>query len=849
MSREVEYGIRVTAKDELSAPATRASKAASNLAFALDGVEKSAGDAGGALSDQVSPAAKKTASAIEDLTKKLGRLPGLNEKWSASVRGAQDAIQRMIAAGNVGDVGAALGGFDPDAVEEAMRRVGMAHLQAERDRTRATEIEAAKRAAVEQAAMSRVAGLEGPSGPSMMQRALGSISLGGIATGFAAVAASIAAAAFALQRFGAGMLDAARLATIQEQAEVRVLATIRQHTEFSDRQFAALQKRNSERQRALGIGDEEQLQLQGTLAAMGVQAGALNRATEATIGLARATGMGLVEASRAVAKALTGNVGILKEYGITADTVEDAEAKLSDMFRATQAQSGTYGVAVSALSAAWGDLLEAVGQLITKNPQVMQSIQSIIGGIESMTGSMAQGGKTAKGLGTIVTTTFKLIGTSAQVTASLISNMIGALNFVWRSPNLMRLSKDLDKSIVAMQNIMAGGTGREAESAAQQAAEEYLEAFKAAEFYRRELRNIDPAQEGAADAILATNAALAEQEGKLRALQEWASKSTAGTQGMMRAVEDLAQAEADAAQARNQPKMAPKDGTAKPRAAASRGEEMGPTREMFEAYEKEQEAIDKLFAEADAAKARANERAIERERAAAQKIADARAQVEQRALEAERARIAEYAGFWRAALSQVVDLFGNAWGTIGKLQTKTTTEIVRNEKGMLEERTVMTEQYIGTVGTALGQFLGDAASMFAKAALNFIATKAVEAAAGMITSAISTLGLAGLLIAPAAAAVAMGLVAATKSQVPPPPKFFTGGVVPGPMGAPRLAMVEGGERVVSVADSIDQRGSRGGSVVVQQQLLVAPSRVSMERANRDSILPAMRRMQRLGMAT
>jgi hypothetical protein len=64
-----------------------------------------------------------------------------------------------------------------------------------------------------------------------------------------------------------------------------------------------------------------------------------------------------------------------------------------------------------------------------------------------------------------------------------------------------------------------------------------------------------------------------------------------------------------------------------------------------------------------------------------------------------------------------------------------------------------------------------------------------------------------------------------------------------------VAVVEGGERVVSVADSIDQRGSRGGSVVVQQQLLVAPSRVSMERANRDSILPALRRMQRLGMAT
>jgi hypothetical protein len=322
----------------------------------------------------------------------------------------------------------------------------MAHLQAERDRTRATEIEAAKRAAVEQAAMSRVAGLEGPSGPSMMQRALGSISLGGIATGFAAVAASIAAATFALQRFGSGMLDAAAAASEAEQAERRAIATIRLHGEFSDRQFEALKRNNLERQRQLGIDADLQAQMQGTLSAMGVQAGALDKATQAAIGLSRATGLGLTEASRAVAKALGGHVESLREYGIRVGSVTEAEARMADMFRASQAQSGTYGVAVSALSAAWGDLVEAIGALITQNPQVMTTINSIIGGIESMTGSLSQGGKTAKGLGTIVTTTFKLIGTSAQVTASLISNMIGALNFFARSPNLMRVSRDLDKS-------------------------------------------------------------------------------------------------------------------------------------------------------------------------------------------------------------------------------------------------------------------------------------------------------------------------------------------------------------------------------------------------------------------
>ena len=138
--------------------------------------------------------------------------------------------------------------------------------------------------------------------------------------------------------------------------------------------------------------------------------------------------------------------------------------------------------------------------------------------------------------------------------------------------------------------------------------------------------------------------------------------------------------------------------------------------------------------------------------------------------------------------------------------------------------------------------------MFAKAALNYIAIKAVEAAVSAMASAVGSFGLLGLVIAGGAAATAGALVMANKSKVPAAPKFFTGGVIPGQMGVPRLAVVEGGERVTSVADRVDGRGAGSSTVVINNNLLATPSRVQMERTNRDVIAPSMRRLQRLGYA-
>jgi hypothetical protein len=680
----------------------------------------------------------------------------------------------------------------------------------------------------------------------------------GVAAG--AVAVSLGLAASAATRAVGVMFDLAGAASKVEQLEIRTAAAIRSKTDLTDEEFASLQRLNAERERQLGIDADAQLQAQGTLAAMGVRKEALDLATKATIGLSNATGQGLNEAARVVAKVLAGNTAALQEYGMKVSSVEEAQQKFVGLFDIVAAKSGTYGTKIEALRHSWDGLGEAFGKLIISNPDVMRTLDSILGGINSLTKATEAGGKSARGYQQIISTVFKAIGTGAMASAQLISNAIRALNVLFRSPNLMRLSKDLEGSIREMQNIMAGGTGREVETANQAAAESYIEAGKALAFYQREQKAALAA--GDVDAILAINQAIAEQTGKIRSLQEWAAKSQGGLRGLMSAVEELGREEVSLAAPKVASAAGDKSGADAAKKAADelrdqrRRSEEADADMMLDITEwvvkQRNAAVESGLKKEQEARDQAAKQAAEVERAKLDAVRR-RIEAQQQAEEAAKARaqqtFEELVSFFEGVGQNLVGIFSDAFSIIGGLQNKTTTEIVRNERGQLEERTRITEQYVATAGDALAKFLGDAGQMFAKAALNFIAIKAVEAAVAAIASAVGTFGLLGLVVAGGAAAVATALVAANKAKIPPPPKFFTGGVVPGPMGAPRLAMVEGGERVTSVADRVDGRGSGNATVVINNNLLAAPSRVQMERVNRDTVMPSMRRLQRLGFAT
>ena len=168
-----------------------------------------------------------------------------------------------------------------------------------------------------------------------------------------------------------------KLAMEQERVERRAIAAIQTRASFSREELALLQEANAARQMQLGIGDEVQLQLQGTMAAMGVTKGQLDAATRAAIGLSEALGMGLEEASKLAAKALTGNVAALAEFGIKTTSVADAQRQLNGLYEAAVAQSSTLATRYQVLTANIGDLQEVIGQTVTSSGVAKDALNAL----------------------------------------------------------------------------------------------------------------------------------------------------------------------------------------------------------------------------------------------------------------------------------------------------------------------------------------------------------------------------------------------------------------------------------------------------------------------------------------
>lgn len=807
MSREVAYGLNFTATDKMTP--------------VLDKIEDSAAKADEALSD------------LADSAENVG------DKAVPALEGVADAAdQAKAAAESLGKAaGPALKGLEDQA-----------------KKTRKSKKDLGDTAG---AAASKVGALKTETEKST--GALGSftMSAGPYGAALAAITASAALAGLAVVKLGQSFAEYAAAAARVEALEIRTAAAIRVHTSLSDDEFETLKRGNDERERRLGIDADLQLQAQGTLASMGVQKQALDRATKATIGLSNATGQGLTEASRVVARALGGNVAALQEYGIKVSSVQEAQARFAQMFDVVVAKAGTYGTKVSSLSHAWDGLSEAFGKLIIQNPDVLRVLDSIIGGVVSLTKATEQGGEKAKGYQQIISTVFKGIGTMAQASAKLISNAIRALNLVVRSPNLMRLAKDLDQSVIEMQNIMSGGTGNEAQAAMDAAAESYVDAAKQLVYFENEANRIrnDLARgiPGAADEMLVVAGQINEAKNRMKELQEWAEKSTLGVRGLMQASEALA-----SEGVRSPTAPAPRTGGGRAR-VISRVEEKpkdaAPGGESWEQFTARMRKANNLAREAAMIRGQYlaeqeqenQQRVLEIQAAYQEQQEKQRQSVFEATAEAARQYAEQMRSFLEGVGMQAVDIFGQAFSSIGRLQNETVTELVRNEEGMLEERTRITKQYVQTVESAMGQLLGDLAAMLGKAALHYIAVEAVKAMASAVLASIKTFGVLGLIVGAGVGAAAYGLVKATSGKMPQPPKFHTGGIVPGVPGRERMAIVQSGERVSSVADTVDGRGG-GGNITINNNLLVAPSRVQVERTNRDVLMPSMRRLQRLGFA-
>lgn len=220
--------------------------------------------------------------------------------------------------------------------------------------------------------------------------------------------------------------EATALAAEQERVEIRAMAAIRAKNKFSQEEFNLLQVSNAERQRQLGIGDEVQLQLQGTLAIMGVGKDQLSAATDAAAGLAGAFGIDLAEAGKKVGKVLQGNYGELAEFGIQVKNLDEAQKALNETWQITQEQSGTLTTRITALDAAWGDLKEVLGGAVNNSQAANEITLALTDALVDLTTFLGSPeGRTA------INGFFQAFASGLSITASVGENLVNVWDF-WR---------------------------------------------------------------------------------------------------------------------------------------------------------------------------------------------------------------------------------------------------------------------------------------------------------------------------------------------------------------------------------------------------------------------------------
>ena len=197
------------------------------------------------------------------------------------------------------------------------------------------------------------------------------------------------AATMAVRFLKDAIMDSIAAAMEQEKADKSLAASL----EITGRPVKALtehfKKYASELQKSTTFGDEAIEGAQTLLIQLtDLDRKGIDRATKGTIGLASVMGMDLNSATNLVAKALSGNVGALSQYGIQVSKTGTEEEKrieildkLEQFYGRATADTETYGGKLAQLKNSYGDLQEVVGFSIVKNEALRESINWVVEGL------------------------------------------------------------------------------------------------------------------------------------------------------------------------------------------------------------------------------------------------------------------------------------------------------------------------------------------------------------------------------------------------------------------------------------------------------------------------------------
>jgi len=205
----------------------------------------------------------------------------------------------------------------------------------------------------------------------------------GIAASLAGVSAAIAA----------GIYKITRASMVQEDAEERLLHAMKQVGEYTPEAYKEMLQYASAMQEVSRYGDEAILPLMANLRAYGMTTDQLKSATKAVLDLSAAKKMDLMAASELVGKAFVGETQSLSRYGLMIDDNIEKGEKFAEVIKLISERFGgsalseteTYRGKLERLKNAWGDLLEKLGDAITKSEAGTSSLDKLYGVVKKIT--------------------------------------------------------------------------------------------------------------------------------------------------------------------------------------------------------------------------------------------------------------------------------------------------------------------------------------------------------------------------------------------------------------------------------------------------------------------------------
>lgn len=211
--------------------------------------------------------------------------------------------------------------------------------------------------------------------------------LQGVEKGFKAlkVVAGAAVAVFAGRTLINGISKVTDAASMQEDAVNALNTALKTSGEFSQAASLDMQRFASEIQDTTTYGDELVLSQLSLAKAFGATNEQAKQVVEAATELAAATGKSLDEATRQVSKTLGGFAGELGEVNpaikaLTQEQLKAGEAAkiLIEQYGGTAASKlQNFSGIVTSMSNRFGDFLEEIGFLITKNPEVIKAVDAM----------------------------------------------------------------------------------------------------------------------------------------------------------------------------------------------------------------------------------------------------------------------------------------------------------------------------------------------------------------------------------------------------------------------------------------------------------------------------------------